>query len=111
MNTETTVGVMPPSGEPLAARLRRALGAAEVRETHSSWVFLTADHAYKLKKPVRFGFVDMTTAEARRAMCEQEASVNRVLAREVVIGVRSVVPDGPGVALADPGDPGALDWV
>ena len=102
---------MPPSGQQLAATLKAALGSDEVRETHCSWVILTDDRAYKLKKPVRFGFVDLSTPAARRSTCEQEVDVNRVLAPDVVLGVRSVVPDGAGVALAEPDDPGALDWV
>ena len=87
----------------------------EVRETHTAWVLLTADRAYKLKKPVRFDFVDLSTAERRRRACEEEVRVNRVLAPDVVLGVRAVVADGAGgVMLAQPGDPAAahaLDWV
>jgi aminoglycoside phosphotransferase family enzyme len=40
------------------------------RETHISWVVLTDEHAYKLKKPVRFAFVDLSTPEFRRIACE-----------------------------------------
>ena len=46
-------------------------------ETHISWVFLTDRFAYKLKKPVRYDFLDFRTAEQRRAACEEEVRLNR----------------------------------
>jgi uncharacterized protein len=97
--------------EPLAVALARALAADEVRETHGSWVVLTAENAYKLKKPVRFGFLDFSTPEARRRACEEEVRVNRELAGDVVLGVVSVVPTEDGVRLGDADDPTAVDWV
>jgi uncharacterized protein len=102
---------MPPPGEALHLSLGRALGADEVRETHTSWVFLAGARAFKLKKPVRFGFVDLTTPQARRRMCEEEVRVNRVLAPGVVVGVRSVLRRGEELVLGEPGDEGAVDWV
>ena len=100
----------------LSARLRRGLeagaaGPVELRETHVSWVLLAGDRAYKLKKPVRFGFVDQSTRERRRAACEAELAVNRELAPGVVLGVRPVV-DGPaGLRVGDEGEGPAVDWV
>ena len=52
-------------------------------ETHISWVALTGDWAYKLKKPVNFGFVDFTTLELRRAACHEEVRLNRRTAPEL----------------------------
>lgn len=46
-------------------------------ETHISVVFLTGEFAYKLKKPVDFGFLDFTDLAARRHFCEQELRLNR----------------------------------
>ena len=46
-------------------------------ETHISTVWLTGDYAYKIKKPVNFGFVDFSTLERRRHFCEQELALNR----------------------------------
>jgi aminoglycoside phosphotransferase family enzyme len=43
-----------------------ATGRVDVIETHMSWVFLTDDRVYKLKKPVRYSFLDFSTLEARR---------------------------------------------
>lgn len=85
--------------------------SVEVRETHVSWVLLTEDRAYKLKKPVRLPFVDQSSPQRRRRLCEEEVRVNRVLAPEVVCGVRAVVPVNWGYALASPDAPTAIDWV
>jgi len=59
-------------------------------ETHISWVFLTDTEAYKFKKPVRFEFLDFSTAELRRAACEAEVRLNRRLAGDVYLGVVAV---------------------
>ncbi|SHE72747.1 hypothetical protein SAMN02745148_00976 [Modicisalibacter ilicicola DSM 19980] len=53
----------------------------EVVETHISWIVLTGDYAYKLKKPLEFGsFLDFSTPEKRRRLCELEVRLNRRLA-------------------------------
>jgi aminoglycoside phosphotransferase family enzyme/predicted kinase len=91
--------------------LARTLGGADLRETHMSWVLLTADRAYKLKKPVRFDFLDLTDPSARRRACEEEVRVNRDLAADVVLGVRGVVRRDGAWALADDGEEDAVDWV
>ena len=56
-------------------------------ETHISWVLLTGFYAYKIKKPVKFSFVDFSTLEKRRWFCEEEVRLNRRLAPEVYIGI------------------------
>ena len=83
----------------------------ELRETHISWVFLTGERAYKLKKPIRLPFLDYTTAELRRAMCEAEVALNRRLAPDLYLGVRAVVERDGGLALGAPDDPGARDFL
>ncbi len=62
-------------------------GPVEVHETHISYVFLTAHSAYKLKKAVRFPFVDFSTLEKRHQACQAEVELNRRLAPEVYLGV------------------------
>lgn len=59
----------------------------ETVETHMSWVFLTESHAYKMKKPIRYEFLDFRSLEARRRNGEEEVRLNRRLAREVYIGI------------------------
>jgi aminoglycoside phosphotransferase family enzyme/predicted kinase len=107
----------PPSGRGLAAALSRpeAYGdsslAVEVHETHISWVFLTGDRAYKLKKPLRLPFLDYGTVERRREMCDEEIRLNRRLAPRVYLGVKAVVPTAKGVTLAPVHHPDAIDYV
>jgi aminoglycoside phosphotransferase family enzyme/predicted kinase len=59
-------------------------------ETHISWVILTGQFAYKLKKPVDLGFVDFTTLERRRHFCEEELRLNRRLTPELYLAVRPI---------------------
>ncbi len=85
-------------------------------ETHISWVFLTDQFAYKLKKPVRFDFLDFLKVEFRRAACEDEVRLNRRLAADVYLGVVSVRRDERGDLTLDqsPGDSRsaqAVDWL
>jgi aminoglycoside phosphotransferase family enzyme len=81
----------------------------EAKETHMSWVFLTDRHAYKLKKPVRYPFLDFSTLELRRRNCDAEIRLNRRLAPEIYVGVVSlgVAPSG-GLVLGG-GQP--VDWL
>jgi len=87
-----------------------ALPHSELVETHISWVFLTADRALKVKKPVAFPFLDYRDPTRRRELCEQEVRLNRRLAPDLYLGVRGLVPDEGGCALTDPGDSEAVDW-
>jgi aminoglycoside phosphotransferase family enzyme/predicted kinase len=91
--------------------LAAALKAAEVRETHISWVFLAGDRAYKLKKPVVLPFLDYGSPARRRRMCEEEVRLNRRLAPDVYLGVRAVCETPKGLALGDAEDPRAVDYV
>jgi hypothetical protein len=56
-------------------------------ETHISWVVLTGQYAYKLKKPVDYGFLDFSTLERRRHYCEEELRLNRRFAPEIYLDV------------------------
>jgi len=68
-------------------------GVKKVRliQTHTSWVFIAGEFAYKVKKPVNFGFLDYTTLQARRFFCKEEFRLNRKLSPELYIGVLPVV--------------------
>src|ERR671936_2391738 len=59
-------------------------------ETHISWIILAGGYAYKLKKPVDFGFLHYSTLERRRADCEAEVLLNRRLCHDVYLGVVDV---------------------
>lgn len=73
-----------------------AVDVERVVETHSSWVFLTRDRAYKVKKPVTLAFLDFGTLQLRHDACRREVELNRRLAPGVYTGVRALVrgPDG-----------------
>ncbi|MBX3444199.1 MAG: AAA family ATPase [Planctomyces sp.] len=62
----------------------------ELLETHISWVILTGSLAYKIKKPVSFGFVDFSTLERRRTFCHEEIRLNRRLAPDLYLSVEEI---------------------
>lgn len=62
----------------------------ELVETHISWVILTGKFAYKIKKPVDFGFLDFSTLKKRRRCCEQELRLNRRLAPGLYLDVVAI---------------------
>jgi aminoglycoside phosphotransferase family enzyme/predicted kinase len=77
---------------------------AAVHETHIGVVFLVGDRAYKIKKPVRTGFLDFSTPSARRLACDREVELNRRLAPDVYLGLSEVTdplggPSEPAVVM------------
>lgn len=81
-------------------------GAIQVIETHISWVLLTGDFAYKIKKPVNFGFLDFSTLEKRHFYCQEELRLNRRFSSELYLDVVPITGtpsepgmDGPGTAI------------
>src|SRR3989337_124658 len=62
-------------------------GQIELIQTHISFVFLTKNFAYKVKKAVDFGFVDFTTLEKRRFFCEKELELNKRLGGDMYLEV------------------------
>ncbi len=73
--------------------LAQRLKAKKILQTHTSWVLLTGEFAYKIKKPVDFGFLDYTTKEKRRAYCYKELELNQRLSPEIYLGVVKIKPD------------------
>ncbi|MEO9124595.1 MAG: adenylyl-sulfate kinase, partial [Microcoleus sp.] len=60
-------------------------------QTHASFVLLTGDYTYKIKKPVDFGFLDYSTLEKRQHFCTQELEMNRRTAPEIYLEVLPIV--------------------
>ena len=96
----------------LIARLRDVLGekvgtsSVRLLETHISYVLLTGEYVYKIKKAVNLGFLDFSTLELRRFYCEEELRLNQRYAPKlylevVAIGGTPQVPTlgGPGAAI------------
>ncbi len=75
-----------------------------VAETHISWVLLTGAYAYKIKKPLRLSFLDYSTLERRRRLCEEEVRLNRRHAPDLYLGVSAIAGtvDEPRVAGTGP---------
>ena len=84
----------------------------ERHETHGAIVFLAGERAYKLKRAVKFPYMDYSTAERRRQMCMREFEINRRMAPKLYLDVRPVVRDGASLRFGHPDEPSnALDWV
>ena len=63
------------------------IGEIELIQTHISFVFLTRNFVYKVKKAVNLGFLDFTTLEKRRFFCEKELELNRRLCEDMYLEV------------------------
>jgi uncharacterized protein len=73
-----------------------ALWPAALAETHTAVLLFMGDRAYKLKKPVRFPFLDFSTPELRELACRREVQLNRRIAPDVYLGVAALSePDRP----------------
>jgi aminoglycoside phosphotransferase family enzyme len=86
-----------------------APAAVTSRETHMSWVFLAGDKVYKLKKPVRFPYLDFSTLALREAACRAELRLNRRLAPDVYLGVASLNASPRGLSIGGEGK--VVDWL
>ena len=67
-------------------------------ETHISWVLLDK-FVYKIKKPLKFSFLDFSTVDMRRFFCEEEIKLNSRLAKNVYLGVVPITEDTKKIAL------------
>lgn len=85
------------------------IGEVSRRETHMSWVFLAGDKVFKLKKPVRFAYLDFSTLARREAMCRAELRLNRRLAPDVYLDVVPLVLSAQGLSIGGPGE--VVDWL
>jgi aminoglycoside phosphotransferase family enzyme/predicted kinase len=75
----------------------------DLHETNISWVILTGPFAYKIKKCVQFGFIDTTTREKRRFLCEEELRLNRRLAADLYVDVVEITRDAAGLHVGGEG--------
>ncbi|MFI4976489.1 MAG: hypothetical protein ACHP84_18290 [Caulobacterales bacterium] len=87
----------------------RAGAVVERRETHMSWVFLVGDRAFKLKKPVRFDYLDFSTLPRREAACRAEVALNGPLAPGVYRGVAPLKAGPGGLNICGEGE--VVDWL
>lgn len=79
-------------------------------DTHSAYVFLAGDHAYKIKRAVKYSFLDFSTLEKRHAACLNELRVNRRTAPDLYLDVVPITSDPRGgLRLGGEGEP--VEWV
>ena len=75
--------------------------SVQLIQTHISFVLLTGDLAYKIKKPVRFGFLDFTTLEKRHYFCQEELRLNQRLCPDLYLEVKAIVKAGDRYTFAE----------
>lgn len=76
-----------------------------VLETHISWLLLTGEYAYKIKKPLNLGFLDFSTLDKRLAACREEVRLNRRLAPDLYLDVVGIGGSPAQPMLEGPGTP------
>ncbi len=106
------MGSKPSQDQVLAALSQPGIhGGSPVRtyRTHASVVFLAGDRAIKVKRAVRFPFLDYSTLERRKAACEAEVEVNRPFAPEIYLGVVPITVERDGSLEID-GNGEAVEW-
>ena len=110
-----TAGVRAPTLEQKVEFLSRSSAYAQPvtgvirRETHMSCVFLAGDRVYKLKKPVRFAYLDFSNLGRREGACRDELRLNRRLAPDVYLDVMPLTATPSGLAMG--GDGPIMDWL
>jgi len=76
-----------------------------VIETHISWVILTGTYAYKMKKPVDFGFLDFTSLASRKRFCEEELRLNQRMAPDLYLRVLPITGSQDEPVIDGDGEP------
>lgn len=85
-------------------------GSLKVKETHMSWVFITDRAVYKMKKAVRYPYIDLSTLERRRHNCEAEVTLNGRLAPSIYEGIVPLVSgDHEGLNIGGEGE--VVEWL
>ena len=62
----------------------------ELLQTHVSYVLLAGDYAYKIKKPVNFGFLDFSSLSQRQHFCQEEIRMNKPIAPDIYLDVVAI---------------------
>lgn len=78
-----------------------------LKETHISWIILTNRFAYKIKRPVKYSFLDFSSLEKRKFYCDEELRLNQRLEPDMYLDVLpvtkglAIVEDKPGTEIID----------
>jgi aminoglycoside phosphotransferase family enzyme/predicted kinase len=89
----------------VAAAFHHPISDLAVKETHVSWVVLTGPFAYKIKKPVHYEFIDASTLDRRRFLCEEELRLNRRFAPDLYAGVVAITREDGRLVVGGRGEP------
>lgn len=89
----------------LGAEFPHPVSQLQLKQTHISWVLLTGPFAYKIKKPVRFDFIDASTLERRKFLCMEELRLNRRFAPDLYVGVVAIVAGKGRLSVGGRGKP------
>src|SRR5262245_23742186 len=76
-------------------------GSVDTITTHASVIFLAGERAYKLKRAVKYSYLDYSTAELRRRACEAELALNRRTAPELYLSVVPILRTADGRLTSD----------
>ncbi len=76
----------------------------QLMQTHASYVLLTGEFVYKLKKPVNFGFLDYSTVSKRQHFCTEEIRLNQRGAKELYLEVISIAKQSNKYQLGNDGE-------
>ena len=76
----------------------------DLAQTQMSFVFLTGDYVYKMKKPVDLGYLDYTTLERRQHFCHQEVMLNKRLCPDVYLDVVPITEESGEYAVEGKGE-------
>jgi aminoglycoside phosphotransferase family enzyme/predicted kinase len=76
----------------------------QLLQTHGSYVLLTGDYVYKIKKPVNFGFLDYSTLAKRQHFCQEELRLNQRGAGELYLEVLPVTLTGEKYHFGETGE-------
>lgn len=77
-------------------------------DTHISHLFFAGDRVVKIKRPVSYGFVDLTELASRQRACEDEVRLNRRLTDDIYIAAEPIVCTSSGVSIGGHGEP--VEW-
>jgi aminoglycoside phosphotransferase family enzyme/predicted kinase len=75
------------------AAFEHPVSSVELIETHISWLILTDDYVYKIKKPITLDFLDFADLERRKFYCEEEIRLNQPWAPDIYLDVVPVCLD------------------
>lgn len=88
-------------------RFLRSTQSPELVEIHISWIILSDQFAYKIKKPVRYSFLDFSTLPQRKYYCEREIELNKRLTENIYLDVQPVYERNAQMAIGG-GNPACI---